>query len=165
MSAPQPSTQSTVPTRANRQSRRTPMISRLVFAGLVLATLAAFVISQHLKVTTPFIAGLPHPQPATIDPAGGSAACRSTTVSFFLLHHVDNVDVYVVNQGGSTVRSVVHGLFMRKKETRSFSWDGRNSAGQIVSPGSYFFRVYLIHQERTIEIQQPVQVKSVATCS
>jgi flagellar hook assembly protein FlgD len=138
------------------------LISRIVFAGLILATLAAFFISQHLKVTTPFIAGLPHPDPPKINPL--DASCRSTTVSFFLLHHVDNVDVYVVNQSGATVRSLVRGLYMRKKETKSFTWNGRDATGRAASPGSYFFRVYLIHQERTIEIQQPVVVTASATC-
>ncbi len=165
MSAPSQSTPGNLTARLAHNARRTPLISRLVFAGLILATIAAFVISQHLKVTTPFIAGLPHPDPATISPAGGTSSCQSTTVSFFLLHHVDNVDVYVVNQSGTTVRSLERGLFMRKKETKSFTWNGRNSAGQVVMPGSYFFRVYLIHQERTIEIQQPVVVKNTSACS
>ena len=163
------------PPTAGARRRGTPLITRVVFAALVVATLTAFFISQHLKVTTPFIAGLPHPVPPAINPIAGPTSCRdpatkqsvserSTTVSFFLLHHVDNVDVYVVNQSGVTVRSLVRGLFMRKKETRSFAWDGRNRAGQPVPPGSYFFRVYLIHQERTIEIQQPVRVETATRC-
>ena len=143
---------------------RVPLVGRIVFVGLIIATLAAFFISQHLKVTTPFIAGLPHPSPAAIDPASGPPSCRSTTVSFFLLHHVDNVDVYVVNQSGTTVRSLVRRLFMGKKETRSFTWNGRDVSGRPVSPGSYFFRVYLIHQQRTIEIQQPVKVVDSGAC-
>jgi hypothetical protein len=53
---------------------------------------------------------------------------------------------------------------MRKKETRSFTWSGRDASGRPVLPGSYFFRVYLIHQERTIEIQQPVKVVDSGTC-
>jgi hypothetical protein len=151
-----------VTAHADERKRRTSLIGRVVFAGLVVATLGAFFISQHLKVTTPFIAGLPHPEPAAINPLEPN--CRSTTVSFFLLHHVDNVDVYVVNQTGTTVRSLVRGLFMRKKETRSFTWNGRDGSGRQVAPGTYFFRVYLIHQERTIEIQQPVRVVTSTTC-
>jgi flagellar hook assembly protein FlgD len=147
------------------RGRRTPLISRIVFGGLVVATLAAFFISQHLKVTTPFITGVSPPTPAAIDPVGGPMACRSTKVSFSLLHHVDNVDVYVVNQSDVTVRDLARGLFMRKKETRTFTWDGRNDRGQRAPPGSYFFRVYLIHQARSIQIPQPVRVTSLATCS
>jgi flagellar hook assembly protein FlgD len=148
---------------AGKGNRRTPLIARVVFAGLVVATLAAFFISQHLKVTTPFIAGVPHPDPPAINPQ--NPYCHSTRVSFFLLHHVDNVDVYVVNQSGTTVRSLVRGLFMSKKETRSFTWNGRDTAGRPVTPGSYFFRVYLIHQERPIEIQQPVRVVTSTRCN
>lgn len=159
--APQPG----APARATTDGRRTPLVSRIAFAALVIATIAAVFISQHLKVTTPFIAGLPHPQPAAINPVAGPPQCRVTTVSFFLLHHVDNVDVYVVNQNGSTVRTLVHGLFMRKKETRSFTWDGHSTSGQVVSPGTYYFRVYLIHQARTIQIQQPVTVETATTCT
>jgi flagellar hook assembly protein FlgD len=136
----------------------------MVFGGLVVATLAAFFISQHLKVTTPFISGLQDPHPAVIDPAGGPPGCRSTTVSFFLLHHVDNVDVDVVNQTDAPVRSLAHGVFMRKKESRSFTWDGRTAAGQPAPAGTYFFRVYLIHQARSIQIPQPVTVKSLTAC-
>ena len=143
---------------------RVPLIGRIVFVGLIIATLAAFFISQHLKVTTPFIAGLPHPSPATIDPASGPPSCRSTTVSFFLLHHVDNVDVYVVNQSDNDVRSLARGLFMRKKETRSFTWNGRDNSGRPVPPGSYFYFVHLIHQDRTIQIPQPVKVVDSGTC-
>lgn len=146
------------------QRRPTPLISRAVFGGLVVATLAAFFISQHLKVTTPFITGVSPPTPAAIDP-GGPPGCRSTTVSFSLLHHVDNVDVIVVNQGDAPVSSLASGVFMRKKETRSFTWDGRNSGGQLAAPGTYFFRVYLIHQARSITIPQPVTVKSLSACA
>ncbi len=147
-----------------QRGRGTPLISRLVFGGLVVATLAAFFISQHLKVTTPFITGVSPPSPAAIDPSGPSG-CRSTKVSFSLLHHVDNVDVDVVNQSDATVSALARGIFMRKKETRSFTWDGRNSAGQPAAPGTYFFRVYLIHQGRSIQIPQPVSVKSLSTCA
>lgn len=154
---------------------RNALVGRAVFAALVLATIAAFFVSQHLKVTTPFIAGLPHPNPPAINPVNGPTSCRdpadgqklserSTSVSFFLLHHVDNVDVYVVDQSGATVVSLVRGLYMGKKQTRTFTWNGRNSAGRPARPGTYFFRVYLIHQQRTIEIQQPVEVERSAGC-
>ena len=146
-----------------QRGRGTPLISRLVFGGLVVATLAAFFISQHLKVTTPFITGVSPPAPAAIDP-GGPSGCRSTTVSFSLLHHVDNVDVDVVNQSDVTVSALARGIFMRKKETKSFTWDGRNSSGQPAATGTYFFRVYLIHQARSIQIPQPVMVKSLTAC-
>ena len=38
--------------------------SEAAFAALVVATVAAFFVTQHLKVTTPLIAGAPSPLPA-----------------------------------------------------------------------------------------------------
>ena len=49
--------------------RRFPVIA---FAALVVATVAAFFITQHLKVTTPLIAGFPRPFPAAINPVRGT---------------------------------------------------------------------------------------------
>ena len=41
------------------------------FSALVVATVAAFFIAQHLKVTTPLLQGSPAPVPAAFDPLYG----------------------------------------------------------------------------------------------
>jgi hypothetical protein len=164
---------------------RSRWIGRALFAALVVATIAAFVISQHLKVTTPFISGMRGPNPGAINPVKGPTSCpdsavghpvseRSTTVSFYVLHQDDAVDVYVVNQLNNTVRTIASDVFMRKPKaptargfaavTKYFAWDGRNSSGQPVAPGAYYFDVHLIHQQRTIELPQPVTVERRAGC-
>ena len=71
---------------------------------------AAFFVTQHLKVTTPLIAGFPAPVPACDQSGDGSGrAAASTTaamsVSFYLLHRADDVDVYVVDQSGHDRRA------------------------------------------------------------
>jgi hypothetical protein len=161
------------------------LIGRAVFVALILATVAAFFITQHLKVTTPFISGVSGPTPPAINPVNGPTGChdpssgrkvseRSTTVSFYVVHHADDVNVYVVDQSGTTVRTLATGVSMHKSKaptpeafravTKYFSWNGRNTAGRLVAPGTYFFRVYLIHQQRTIELQQPVTVETATRC-
>ena len=174
----------TVGDRRRRISSR--LIGRSVFAALVVATVAAFFISQHLKVTTPFISGVAGPFPPAINPVGGPTSCRdpssgrhvserSTTVSFYILHRVDDVDVYVVNQSGITVRKIASDVFMRKPKaptargfaavTKYFTWNGHNGSGRPVAPGTYYFFVRLIHQQRTIELsQQPVTVDTATHC-
>jgi hypothetical protein len=171
---------------SGEQASGSRWIGRALFAALVVATIAAFVISQHLKVTTPFISGVRGPDPTTINPVSGPTSCpdplaghpvsqRSTTVSFYILHQVDNVNVYVVDQSGTTVRTLASNVFMRKPKapttqgfaavTKYFTWDGRDSASRPVSPGSYFFYVHLVHQQRTIELsQQPVTVERSTRC-
>lgn len=161
------------------------LIGRAVFAALVVATVAAFFISQHLKVTTPFISGLTGPYPPAINPVDGPSSCRdpstgrevserSTTVSFYVVHHPDRINVYVVDQSGATVRMLASGVFMRKPKaptpqgfravTKRFTWNGRDRSGRPAAPGTYFFRVHLIHQQRTIEIPQPVRVETATRC-
>jgi hypothetical protein len=169
--------------RTRRANSR--LIGRAVFAALVVATIGAFFISQHLKVTTPFISGVSGPTPTAINPVSGPTACRdptsgrkvserATTVSFYVVHRADDVNVYVVNQFGTPVRTIARGVSMHKSKaptpeafravTKYFSWNGRNAAGRVVAPGSYYFRVYLVHQQRTIELQQPVRIDSATHC-
>ena len=161
--------------QAGAGRRRTPLISRIVFALLVLATVLAFFIAQHLKVTMPFISGVTGPMPTTINPVDGPTGCRSTTVSFYILHHVDAVDVFVVDQSGATVRTIASGVPMRKPQTptaqgfaavtKTFTWAGRDNAGRPVAVGTYFFLVHLIHQNHSILIPQAVRVIRSTACA
>ena len=146
-------------------------LSTGAFAVLVAATIAAFFITQHLKVTTPLLAGTPRPVPGVIDPLHGVPCMQgrnsgSTTISFYLLHRADTVDVFVVsNATGEIIRTVATGRHMRKGVRNPdgvFHWDGREDNGQVAPDGTYYFRVALIHQNRTIDLSSvPVKVKTV----
>jgi hypothetical protein len=137
------------------------------FLGLALATVAAFFIIQHLKVSTPLIAGNPVPFPPTINPVGGGTCIvvdptgqtrpvsfRRMTVSFFLLNRSDDVDVYVVNQSGTIVATLARGVFMRAgvNLNKTFTWNGREASGGLAPAGRYYVRVVLRRQGRTIDI-------------
>lgn len=150
----------------------TTRLSLVAFAGLVAASIAAFFITQHLKVTTPLIAGgagAPRPVPAVIDPLHpvqcGAARTGSTTISFYLQHRSDDVIVSVVNAADdAVVRTVADGRHMRKGvriPDGVFHWNGRQDDGTVAPDGSYYFRVTLIHQNRTIDLTNvPVKVKT-----
>jgi hypothetical protein len=164
--------------------RRLPVIA---FGLLALVTVAAFFIIQHLKVTTPLIAGNPSPFPSVIDPVGGGTcsmptpdggqeqtSTRKTSISFYLLYRSDDVAVYVAGGGGAVVDTVARDVFMRAAPNpvrMNFAWDGRASSGRLVPPGRYYFRVLLRHQDRTINITDPkgalewVTVKRSSPCS
>jgi FlgD Ig-like domain/N,N-dimethylformamidase beta subunit-like, C-terminal len=147
-------------------------LSTSAFAILVAATIAAFFITQHLKVTTPLINGFPAGVPSAIDPLHG-ARCGgknhgSTTISFYLQHRADTVDVYVVDDDdGTIVRTVATGRHMRANvriPDGVFHWNGREDDGQVAPDGTYYFRVALIHQGRTVDLNaanQTVMVKTV----
>jgi hypothetical protein len=136
------------------------------FVALVIATIGAFFVTQALKVTTPLIAGFPAPVPATINPVGGGTcrlrdprgllvptSYRRATVSFYLLHRADSVDVAIVKSDGTTiVDTLASGRHMRVKDRVPFTWNGREADGAFAPDGIYYIRVYLIGQGRTLLI-------------
>lgn len=141
--------------------RRFPVIA---FAALAAATVAAFFITQHLKVSTPLITGARGPTPAVFNPVTGISCGdppidhRRTSFSFFLLNRSDDVDVYVVDQSDTIVRTLAAGVHMQggaNPVRRLFTWNGREDSGRIAPDGVYYFRVALIHQGRTVNLTGP----------
>lgn len=153
------------------------------FLALVLATIAAFFIAQHLKVSTPLISGVTPPSPAEINPLNARACYdplrhervgRASQISFYLLHASDKVDVYVVEATGGRVATLARARFMKAslfphEVPTYFSWDGREQNGEVAPNGSYYIKVHLIHQGRTVTISGnsgplPVAVNTRARC-
>ena len=156
--------------------RRWPVAA---FVALAVATIAAFFITQHLKVTTPLLTGAPAPFPADINPVDGRVCLRRnhlgqllpvgfrrTKVSFYLLNHADSVNVYILNSDGSIVRELPgSGVHMAIRHRHLFVWDGRLGNGQVAPDGRYYIRVALVHQGREVEISnssgpEPITVKT-----
>ncbi len=137
------------------------------FAALVAATIGAFFVTQHLKVSTPLIAGTPKPVPGYINPVSTSRCWIATpagrllisfnhmNISFYLLHRSDHVNVYVVDGNGAIVRTLATGRYMQggAHPVRTlFTWNGRENDGRVAPDGSYYIRVALLAQNRTVDI-------------
>lgn len=137
------------------------------FVALVIATVGAFFVVQHLKVTTPLIQGFPAPVPATINPVGGGScpvrggkgavpqlSFKRTTVSFYLQNRSDDVDVYIVNANGMIIAQIGANVYMRAHPPRrhTFRWDGHLADGSVASDGTYYIKVSLRHQGRSLLI-------------
>lgn len=141
-------------------------LPKAAFVTLVVATVGAFFVTQHLKVSTPLIAGFPRPYPAAISPSetGCGGFNRYTRFSFYLLHRADDVDVSVIDQSGTIVRTLASGRHMRRGVRNPdglFPWDGREDDGTVAPDGTYYFRIALLHQGRTTDIATPITVKTV----
>jgi len=141
------------------------------FAALVVATVGAFFITQHLKVTTPLISAVSPPTAPVIVPDGGSSTCsNSTSISFYLLHQADSVNVYVVDARDQVVRTLATAVPMGRKQRVAFTWRGLADGGSARA-GTYNFRVVLVHQRRTIDpvivgaTDSPAAVTVRAVCS
>jgi flagellar hook assembly protein FlgD len=144
-------------------------VSRLpvaAFVALVIATVAAFFVTQHLKASTPLVQGRPAPVPSTINPLHGGVCVRRNgkgvpvrvsfkrmTISFYLQNRSDNVDVYI-RHNGVDVRQIANGVYMSAHPPRRhlFTWDGRLADGSVAPAGVYYVRVVLRHQARSLII-------------
>ncbi|MGZ4312457.1 MAG: hypothetical protein ACXVR1_10170 [Solirubrobacteraceae bacterium] len=136
------------------------------FVALVIATVGAFFVTQHLKVTTPLIQGKPAPVPSTINPVYGGVCLRRNgkgvlvpvsfrrmKVSFYLQNRSDLVDVFIVHEGVN-IRQIGNDVSMRAHppQRHEFTWDGRLADGSVAPASVYDVKVVLVHEGRSLVI-------------
>jgi hypothetical protein len=139
--------------------RRSPGAAALVFALLVLATVAAFAWSQRLKrdplvldkvtfVAAPAPRDPRAPRRHSFTPNGD---CRSDRLRIrFRVTQSDDATVQVVKPGGRVVYTLARDRFLKRYHFHTFYWDGRQRGGGTAPPGRYKLRVKLLGQERTL---------------
>lgn len=129
-------------------------LARIAFGLLVLATLAAFVVTQKLKSSPPLVVR-PHIF-SVFSPAPDARVTRAR-ISFWIVN-ADDVSVSIVDDEGRIVRRLADGRHLPKRKRIVLSWNGRTDDGALAPDGSYRVRVALIHQGRTIDLPQPIRL-------
>jgi hypothetical protein len=129
----------------------------LVFALLVLATLAAFAWSQRLKrdplvLDKARLVAIPvlHPKNPvhSFTPNGD---CRYDRMRIrFRTTQSDRGTVQVVKPGGKLVITLARDAYLKRYRFHTYYWDGRTRNDGIASPGRYKLRVKLLGQERVL---------------
>jgi hypothetical protein len=130
--------------------RRRVSFAGVVFAVLVLATLAAFAWSQRLKR-----------DPLVIDRVTfGVAASRAFTPNGdcvfdsqrirFRMTQSDRATVQVVKPGGRLIVTLDRDRFLKRYHFFTFRWDGRTRYGGKAAPGRYKLRVKMLGQGRVL---------------
>jgi hypothetical protein len=133
----------------------------LVFALLVLATVAAFAWSQRLKrdplvldrVT--FVSRWQPPRPganALTAPAftpNGDCLFDRERIRFRVTQS-DHATVQVVKPGGKLIITLARDQYLKRYHFFTFYWDGRSRDDGIAPPGRYKLRVKLLGQERVL---------------
>jgi hypothetical protein len=130
--------------------RRTPSLAAVVFALLVVATVAAFAWSQRLKR-----------DPLVLDRVTfGTAVSRSFTPNGdcrfdririrFRVTKSDQADVQIVKPGGKLIVTLARDTYLKRYSFHTFYWDGRMRNDGIAPPGRYKLRVKLLGQDRTL---------------
>jgi hypothetical protein len=144
-----------------------PWLVQLVFALLVLACFAAFLVTQRLKHTPTAVQRFE----LTSSFSPTSAAANDLERISFKLAHADYVTVSIVNSAGDTVATLVRDHPVARYKQFSLRWNGRNGTAHrygarhtargttILIPlnegtparhGEYRVRVSLREQHRTV---------------
>jgi len=138
--------------------RRRVSPAALVFALLVLATVAAFGWAQRLK-RDPLVLdrvtfiGAPrlNPDAPPVPSFTPNGDCRFDRVRIrFRVTQSDDATVQVVKPGGRVVVTLARDRFLKRYHFFTFYWDGRQRGGGIAAPGRYKLRVKLLGQERNL---------------
>ncbi len=138
----------------------------VVFGVLVIATLGAFVATQRLKRSTPFVERVYYYGPCV----GRSKECSRSSFSplsrygpvsmrFQLPKRQSGVTVSIVNDRGDDVRTLVDSRTLRRGE-HTYTWDGRDDSGAIVPDGQYRLRVTLRDQGRALTAPRTLTVNT-----
>jgi hypothetical protein len=124
----------------------------LVFALLVLATVAAFAWAQRLKRDPLVLDRVTFGTPASrgFTPNGD---CRFDRERIrFRVTQSDRATVQVVKPGGRVVITLARDRPLKRYHFFTFYWDGRQRGGGVADPGRYKLRVKLLGQERTLVV-------------
>lgn len=137
--------------------RRRVNAAAIVFALLVVATVAAFAWAQRLKrdplvLDKVTLVGEPGPKPkAPVPGFTPNGDCRFDRERIrFRVTQSDHATVQVVKPGGKVVLTLARDRFLKRYHFFTFYWDGRDREGAVAPPGRYKLRVKLLGQERTL---------------
>jgi len=137
----------TAPTPAAGQApagAQSATLTRAVFGLLVIATFAAFFVTQRLKHSPTLV------QAATAIPYIYPAAGHRRAVISFKIRRADEVTVTVVGPNGEDIDTLASGARMPAYQQRAFGWRGLTSAGRHAPLGLYTVRVRLRGAGRSV---------------
>lgn len=138
--------------------RGRPSAAAVVFALLLVATVAAFAWSQRLK-RDPLVldrvsfVGVPraHPGAPPVHSFTPNGDCRFDRIRIrFRVTRSDRANVQVVRPGGRLVLTLARDVYLKRYRFFTFYWDGHMRGDGIAPAGRYKLRVRLLGQDRTL---------------
>lgn len=142
--------------------RRKVDLAAVVFALLVVATLAAFAYAQRVKR-----------DPLVLDRVGigpkksnaFSPPCERIKLKFRTTTSNDGT-VEVIRPGGEIVAKLARHTFLKRYTFHTFFWDGKNEDGVVQPSGRYKLRVILEDEGRSLTVPGAIrlQKKSRGSC-
>ena len=112
------------------------VFSTVTLLGLLVATAAAFAITEHLKLAKSEVLGIRLlPRSKVFSPACHCGTNKATVG--VTLRHSGHVSVTIVDSDGDRVATIASGVLMPAREPKEFPWDGRTDAGSLAPDGVY----------------------------
>lgn len=134
------------------------VLSTVVLLGLLLASAAAFAITEHLKLIKS-----PIYDPRVTKTFSPVCHCATDKAKIrFKLRHPDSVTVTIVNSDGKVVDTVASGTNEPKNTLVTFRWDGHTTTGIAPDGSVYEPQVKLANDHRTIRMPNKIAVDTVA---
>ena len=142
------------------------VLTSVTLLGLLVATAAAFAITEHLKLKkSPLYAvqvsagaapPLHRPQPVVISPV---CHCPTSVARIGIrLRHPDRVTVTIVDSAGHTVATRGNDGLLGAHAPQHFVWDGRTDAGALVPDGVYYPVVHLANARHAFQFANKITV-------
>jgi FlgD Ig-like domain len=130
------------------------VLTTVTLLGLLVATAAAFAITEHLKLIKSPLAGLEVSK--VLSPICDCATDKATIR--VKLRHADRVTVTIVNSTHHTVATVASDVALPSKTPHPFFWNGYTGAGAVAPDGVYHPEVHLARARHTFHFTNPIVV-------
>jgi hypothetical protein len=111
------------------------VFTTVTLLGLLVATAAAFAITEHLKLIKSDVFGIEVAKPGVLSPVC-NCPTRKATVRV-RLRHTGHVTVLIVDSAGHEVATIADNVLVHAGSPQHFPWDGRTDAGVQAPDGVY----------------------------
>ncbi|HVX34511.1 MAG TPA: hypothetical protein VHA80_15350 [Solirubrobacterales bacterium] len=135
--------------------RRKADAAAIVFALLVLATVAAFAYAQRVK-RDPLLIDRFTPKSKSFTPRG--RCHRRVELRFRTTTTNDHGTVEIIRPGGEVVRVLARRQFLKRYTYHVYHWDGTGEAGVVQPPGRYRLRVLLEDEGRKLTLPGAIRL-------
>jgi hypothetical protein len=129
------------------------LLTSVTLVALLVATAAAFAVTERLKLTKSAITGTKVSR--VFSPKCGCA--RNHANVRIVLRRADTVNVEILDSHRNEVAILAGGLPFRRGEAK-FRWDGRTDAGALAPEGNYRVRIHLAKQHQTIVLPNTTRI-------
>ena len=129
------------------------VLSTTALLGLLIATAAAFAITEHLKLVKSPVYGTIVSK--TISPTCGCARVRATIS--VRLRKGDDVTLTIRDRSGQVVDTLANSEYVPRGR-HTWVWNGKNKFGELPPDGIYKPEIHLAAEHRTILLPNPISL-------